>query len=203
MLDDAGTGIARLVHRREGDEQAMVAQLPVQGGILGDGRCHARPWYRRAPGPCRSCPPSQSPARGMREGIGRAARLIDDLAHALAHPRRMPRPRMASGAGVRMRRSCAAHLMHQARLTLHCREAMRAACSAQLQRRGGDIALADAGDERVALLPGDAGIVSSSSRALGIRPLFSPGNSMPVGAPRPSLSAASWILSMPSRRAVS
>src|SRR5690242_13195920 len=32
MLDDDGTGVARLVHRREGDEQRMVALAP--GNVL-------------------------------------------------------------------------------------------------------------------------------------------------------------------------
>ena len=89
----------------------------------------------------------------MRQAIGGAARLVHHLVHAVAHPRQrlVGEIQLARRSG----RGCSSpptECTSRGRDRLAAGDARR--LLRQLQRRGGDIALADADAERVALLPG-------------------------------------------------
>ncbi len=100
-------------------------------------------------------PAISKPGSVMRQAIGRAARLVADRMPCRRAPRRALRPRRRNGA-IGGRGCClAADIAGDARRhRLAAGDARRQ--HAQLQRRHQHIALADAGDQRFALLPGHA-----------------------------------------------
>ena len=149
MLDDAADRVARLVGRREGDEQRVVAQRPVRLG----GRA------RRAgtPGRCRSCRPS-----GCRRAAASSrprCRAVDDRGHRLADESR-DAPGSTSRSADRL--ALAGHQQPRLEQLPGCQPRRH---DRQLHRVDQHIALADRRVGGVIALPLRGDISSSAIRA--------------------------------------
>src|SRR6266851_4588149 len=156
MLDDDGADIARRAHRRERDEQRMVASLPgdvlelqlalaLRLGHVEDLRSAGLAAHLHA-------------GLGDARRKGRAALFIYHRVHAVEHqpeiPRRYPDRREIGALAA----AVAAHDAGGARQPRHdgARSDEARRHDRKLQRRRRDIALADAGADRLAQLPGNA-----------------------------------------------
>ena len=166
-------------------------------------------WSRRSQGRCsflmtpaapfaaemrRTCevpvlPAISKPGSRMAAALGGAAGAVDDVVHAVLHHLRVrwieaevDRRRVGG------RRSRRARIAHQPRHDRPAAVGDARRHDGQLQRRRQHVALADAGDHRLALRPGACRSVAAFQSRVGRRPPRSCGRSMPSGAPSPSRS---------------